>query len=271
MSKWIMYALVGLAGLLIGFALLVGLVNSSDAELRPEVAAILNKEETFTDTQKRAFFYVMGVQAGDDENPEAKGAELWEKRNEPGFWSQFKLRGFKPQFESCDRQACGSAALESNPALADHLKADAVPLRHWIQLLSYGEGATIFLGDSQTPLGTVSALPIASVRLHDLLLLQMAVWLKRGGEERAMDLLAQSNRYFKTFLKQGTPAGMNQEECFPAAAWMQLKYPWQWVSNPAGKAVAALFVNSTFRNRRDRMNAQFDGIDGIIAEIRARL
>src|SRR5262249_50801981 len=69
----------GLLGfLLIAFSVTV-LINRFDEPLRPDIEKIVRQTYSPNDTEKRAYFFVLGLYAGETKNPEAVGEELWSK------------------------------------------------------------------------------------------------------------------------------------------------------------------------------------------------
>lgn len=191
---WISRAVViTLALALVG----AGLVNAYDPPLRPEVERLLAAPATVSDQARRAYFFVLGVTAGEKTSPEAAGAALWEKRAQPGFWAPLvAARPWSAQgdFHDCrPDDACTVASLARDPHLTDALSANADLVRSYTKLMEYGEGATL----EDAP---VSGLPSTG---HALFLLQLAQWQRQGGQARVLDVLASSNAFMQSYLRRG--------------------------------------------------------------------
>lgn len=179
-------------------------INAYDPPLRPEVSKILEKtrNQPHTDRQKQAYFYVLGVYAGEKNDPEKKGAQLWEQRDRSGFWKGLaKSRPWQNDFGGCGPDVCSVESLEAHPEYAAVLSKYHDIIQHYIHLMQYEEGATLYYGDRNSPIVSVVGLPFT---MHRLFLLQLAQWIRQGGSGRVLDLLTSSNRYLHSYFNEGT-------------------------------------------------------------------
>src|ERR1044072_7145525 len=153
MTKWLIFGLGGLAGAALFSGIAVSAINAFDEPLRPEVVKILANEPQFSEAQKRAYFYILGLAKGETENPEKKGEELWPHHGDPGFWDGI-VRGnalWKAEFSGCaHNEACGVKDLEDDPKLLETLSTNSKMLQHYSRLMEYGAGSTLFRGDEKT-------------------------------------------------------------------------------------------------------------------------
>ncbi|MBX3020186.1 MAG: hypothetical protein KF799_00795 [Bdellovibrionales bacterium] len=201
--KWIKYILGGILAFLVALLLLVLVVNGFDKKLKPEVKAALEKPLVATETEKRAYFFLLGLYGGAPATEaEKKGEALWTRKDEPGFWDPLRKNDiFKMGSTGCPHAMCNAQALKDDPSLLEKLKAELPRVQDYMRLISYGEGITLFRGDEHTIFPPISALPYSP---HQWFLLQLSEWSLKGGQLRVIDLLIASNHYLVSFVKNGT-------------------------------------------------------------------
>ena len=204
MRKWTLRFWLGLLILVVSLPTFVWLLNSIDEPVRPEVQRVLSKSPKFSERQKQAYYYALGLSAGEKVDPEKRGAELWVTHTTPGFWTRTLKRDLKIweiDFHGCPQGHCTVQAFNEHPELAEALKTYHEVLQNYIHLMEYGEGADLFESSRET---FFPPLRLVQLNVHRLFLVQLAQWLKQGGEERVMDLLTLSNHAMQGYFQSGT-------------------------------------------------------------------
>jgi hypothetical protein len=205
----VLLLLFGAFGALCAFTIVL---NLYDPLLRPEVQKVLEEKPVTKDAQLRAFHYLVGLTADRLEDPEAEGHKLWEEfqalpiDRQAGFFEKQILRNRKlwevPYF-TCrpSSSQCGTADLEKNPDLAIHVTRAQTQLKQYMKLVDYGAAAIHFRGNEQIPFVVLHPW---NLKMHRLMLLQWALWLRKGGEVRVLDSIENSNRQLYSMMETGT-------------------------------------------------------------------
>ncbi len=201
--------LFGVVGLLCTFMILL---NLYDPHLKPEVQKVLESRSAAKDAQMKAFYYLVGLSAGQNQDTENAGKKLWdelqtlplEKQSELFYQKiQIDKNLWKAKLVPCKSysQSCGTAELEKKPELAAILDQNRIQLDQYMTLNNYGAAATHFQGSEQIPFGGFTSL---NLTMHRLMTLQWSVWLKKGGAARVLDSIETSNNYLQSAIETGT-------------------------------------------------------------------
>ncbi len=192
------------------------MINAFDEPLLPEVQNLIEKQTLPTDRQKKAYFFVLGLFAGEKLDPEKKGAELWEHRDEPHFWEKLgKTSPWPRESVNCGpHNLCTVAVLNEKPELSKVLAENHQALLNYEHLIQYEEGTSLFKGNEENFVSRIHGFPYS---MHRLFLLQLADWLRLGQRERVWKDLISSNRFMQSFyqgslLIEGSIAAVNVNE-----------------------------------------------------------
>ena len=182
-------------------------VNSIDMPLDPQIPPILAERPPYSDTQIKAYEYLLGLHAADLQTPEETGHKLWQEfktlkpEQQAEFWKTkvTRLDPWATNFHGC-KPLCTVAALEQKPDLAATLEEFPAAFQNYIKLMHFGAGAAILEGNAQVPFPGIWTI---SLRMQQKMQLQMAVWLKDGQTAKALSLLEQSDNYLRSIAANG--------------------------------------------------------------------
>jgi len=150
--KWVVYAV---AGIIFGLILIFKASNAVDDRLDPDAEAVLKEQIPVTEQGTKAFYYLLGLRAGDEKNPEATGRDLWnrgeavpEKEEAVFFKDKFKDRWtslpFSQHRNESDREQWKRKEVQ------DAFAKVGPQVQQYIKLLEYGEIAPLHTRDLYT-------------------------------------------------------------------------------------------------------------------------
>ncbi len=203
MRKWFVRCVLGLFGV-IAFGLVgTWLLNSFDEPLLPEVKAIVEKESPLTEQQRKSYFFMLGLYAGDEKDPEKRGMELWNQRQKADVWKGLEKREpWTRDSVACgEKEACSVEVLHHHPEFKQILEKNRKTAAQYTHLMEYGAGTNYFREELRTPLTSFLGHPLSS-EMHKLFLLQLAEWLERGEKDKVWKNLELSNRFMQGFYQE---------------------------------------------------------------------
>lgn len=185
-------------------------INLNDSPLNENVQAILNSKPQFSEQQKNAFYYMVGLyQRATD--PAAEGKKTYEQylalpdAEKPAFWRAHfaKQTPWEIQYSGCSNQRDGCTIdwVKNHPEELEALKQQPESLQKYIRLIEFGAGADIYQSTDGEPF---SMIRMFSIDLHRKLVLQMIQWVSEGQTSKVLDLMEKSNHYNQSLMSSGT-------------------------------------------------------------------
>lgn len=183
-------------------------VNAYDPPLKAEVQKII--AATPEPAESPAYFFLLGVYAGEKHSPAVRGQEIYEgwKALTPDARPEFLQNNLREReawhtdFPGCSAGSglCTASDVGKDPELRNIIENNHDLLQNYIKLLEYADVNPMIMPSPEQPLMGLTILP---ARPHALFTLQISDWALRGGAERVFNLLELSNRYFTSVMKHG--------------------------------------------------------------------
>jgi|GEM_PF-5184260 len=209
MKRLLLILFGGVGSLLIAGMIVLAAINLNDTSLNENVQNILKSKPEFSERQKNAFYYLVGLylHAAD---PAAEGKKAYTEylalpENERArFWkSHFeKQTPWNVEYSGCSNQPAGCTIdwVKAHPGELEVLKDQPESLQKYIGLIEFGAGADIFASTHEQPF---SLIRMFSLGLHRKLVLQMIQWFNEGQTQKVLDLMEKSNQYNQSLLTTG--------------------------------------------------------------------
>jgi hypothetical protein len=145
-----------LAGLFAALVVIYVAANSVDETLEPGAAAILQEQVPVSDQGTKAFYYLLGIRAGDLKDPEVTGRDLWAKaaalpESDEGafFHSKLQDRWTSIPFVQHPHEV-ESTQWKTRKEVRDAFPKAEPEVQQYIRLLEYGEISPLHTRDLYT-------------------------------------------------------------------------------------------------------------------------